>query len=259
MRNKWPRLSDWLLLLRLALAVALALPLTTTAAAPESPQADHFLYLPLILRPPTGITGLVTDGGVPAVGARLDLRRYNPVFDSWPLLSTVYTDAQGRYAFSNLTTLQAGQKYYILQTGNSTDPNHLLWWSPPMITAYTAGTQVELAPFDIAGVTSLAPDDNAHVTLPYTFQWTTRPATPQDNYRISFSGSVSFGSGPLGYVGAYNLQSLPPGAPHGPAGGYYWTVHIAWPDGSSGVQHIDRRVYFNNASLTRHLAPAIER
>jgi hypothetical protein len=229
---------------RLTLCWLLVLPL----AAASAPQDQHTLYLPLVLRPPSGIAGSVTEAGVPVAGARIDLRRNSLTTGAWLLLTSVYSDSAGRYLIPNLQTLQPGQYYWVMFVSER-NPSRLLWWSVPRITTYTAGTFVELASFDIAGITSLAPAFNERVSLPYTFRWTPRPATPQDSYSVRFSGSASFSSGPLGYTDSYTLSALPPGAPSGPSAGYYWLVHVAWPDGSNGVQHIDSRVYFNNAGL----------
>jgi hypothetical protein len=224
--------------------VALALPLTVKAAPEPGPLADSVLYLPLIIRSTGSISGLVTDGGVPAVGARMTLYHFTVGNGLRP--TTVFTNVRGEFCFCNLVALEPGEKFFLIYGGSSLDPAHLIRWELPIIYSFAAHDHLVLSSFDIAGMASLAPAEHEHITLPYTFQWTTRPATPQDSYYLVFqNGNNFFWSGEQGYVGNYTMQSLPPGTSPGESS-YYWSVHIASPDGGHGVQHIDRGVYITN-------------
>ena len=225
------------------LCVGLALSVAAGAAPGASGDAGFTIYLPLFTQPGVHIGGYVAQGGLPAVGASIQVRRLTP--SGSILVTTKQTDGNGRYD-AVVPMLAAGQVYWIQFVGSS--PERLLWWSArPYVDPATMGLDVEMPTFDVAGITQVAPSHNQNVSLPYTFQWTARPATPQDSYSVRISGSATFNSGALGYTGSYQLSSLPPGALGGPSYGYYWLVAVSWPDGSNGVQYGDSRVYFNNA------------
>jgi hypothetical protein len=237
---------------RLTLLAILALPLLAAAAPSLAPQSDYSVHLPVILRPAIHIGGFVTEGGAPAPAAAIQVRRLTQAGSV--LVASTPTDSLGRYNVI-VPALAAGQLYWIMFAGSS--PSRLLWWSvQPYLDPSLLGPDIDVPTFDIAGITQLAPAFNAVVSRPYNFQWSVRPAAPQDSYTVKFSGSAGFNSGPLGYVNSYQLNSLPPGAPYGNTIGYYWLVAVSWPDGSSGVQYADSRVYFTNPGLLDWLAPA---
>lgn len=116
------------------------------------------------------------------------------------------------------------------------------------LTAYTAGSAVEIGNFDIADIALVAPYDGATVSLPYTFQWTPRPATPSDSYALAIydpndPNRYAYTS-PLGYVGSINVTHLPPFVQPGVQ--YRWEVLAFSPDGGIGISLHARRVAFTN-------------
>jgi hypothetical protein len=86
------------------------------------------------------------------------------------------------------------------------------------------------------------------VSLPYTFQWVRRPATPGDSYGIEVYDPTDYDPrwvGPLvGYNGSYTLSSL--NAALSTNTQYAWDVIISAADGGSGVSRIARQVRFSN-------------
>lgn len=228
----------------LALLASLAL----LGAAPRDGGLPHTYQFPIIGRAARGFTGLVTEGGVPAVGAWINLRRWDPGSYGWSDEAGIQTDSQGRYYFENLGSLGPGELYDVIY--EFTTPSQV-GWGAPVIEHYSAGSLVVLPTFDLAGVDDIAPAPDAFITLPYTFQWTARQTTPQDHYTVWFSGTWPyFNSGDLGHASSFTLKSLPAGSQFGPANPYYWQIAIAWADGSGGEQYSARRVYFNNAGAS---------
>jgi len=258
------RLGWRLALLGLAVLPLLAQP--QLAAADPAKPADTFpIYLPLVRGPIRGITGAITIGGVPAApfGNEIRLLLCKPSCYGASIISTVQTDNQGKYLFTDVPSLLPNQNYQVQYAGNAN--GYLASWSTPMLTSYLSNTLVTMETFDVAGINHLAPADGASITLPYDFKWAPRPATPQDHYSVAFNGSVQFNGADVGYAGSYTLQSLPGGAPIGPTHSYFWTVAISWPDGSIGYQFsVDAsQVFFNNSGAAwtrdRFLSPAISR
>ena len=47
-----------------------------------------------------------------------------------------------------------------------------------------SGSDLQMEDFDIADIQLVSPPDGATVSLPTTFQWITRPATPTDDYEF---------------------------------------------------------------------------
>ena len=236
---------------RLALLAVLILPFLAqplpAAAGPAKPGDTFLAYLPLIWGPLRGITGAVTNAGQPAAAVETKLLRYNPQEDNWSIIFDLQTDNTGKYLFSDVPSLLPNQKYQVQYVGSSNI--NLQSWTTPALTSYLSNTLVTMETFDIAGINHVAPTDSTSVTLPYDFQWTTRPATPQDHYSVTFFGPVQFNGADVGYSGSYTLQSLPPGAPFGPSHSYLWKVAINWPDGSIGYENLSSasQVYFNNS------------
>ena len=239
----------WPLRLALTALVTCALVAATTpaAAGPGRPSGSVFVYLPLIHGPIFGITGSVTNNGQPAANAGdVKLVRCNPQCNGGSIINTVQTDNLGKYLFVGVPSLLINQKYQVIYVGNS---NGYLNWSTPEVTSYISNTLITMPTFDIAGINHVTPADGASVTLPYEFQWTPRPATPQDHYSVTFSSDVQFNGSDVGHAGSYTLPSLPLNAPFGPTHSYFWKVSVAWTDGSTGYQFLvdASRVYFNNS------------
>jgi hypothetical protein len=214
---------------------------------PAHPPTAGALYLPLVFKPEPAIVGQVTLDGAPAYGVSLDLRFFDG--SAWSTLAQTSTDGNGNFAFTNVPALAAGQKYYVRYL-NSSDPTRLFTWHTQILTAYSATTAVGIGSFDLATVNLLQPGPGASVNLPFTFQWTPRPATPSDDYQFELfdpNGSADWLSAPLGHTGGFALTGLPDG--FGTGAEYGWTVVINSPDGGFGVPYYYNPVTINHASL----------
>jgi hypothetical protein len=217
--------------------------ITTRAAVPN---LSSVVFLPLIARPCGGICGRVTYNGIgsSAAGIPLALRFYNGAI--WSTLATTNTASDGSYSFNGVPSLGAGQRYYVLYL-NNTNPAFLYYWQTALLTSFTASMGVTMGGFDIANIPLVSPFPGASVALPYTFQWTPRPATPSDSYEFNLyyqSGSPWWWTPKLGYVGSYILSSLPAG--FYPGSNYGWYVAVYSPDGGYGESFYYRNVMFSN-------------
>jgi Tol biopolymer transport system component len=208
----------------------------------------HITYLPVAMKHwATGIVGRVSQNGIAANGVPLELRYFNGA--AWSTRGSTTTFGEGLYAFGNAPSLLPGEKYYVRFRNDSQTPGRLWIWGTPEITTYTAGSRRELAAFDIADIVLTAPPNATPVWLPYTFQWAPRPATPTDSYEFNLfdpSGNPYFYTNPpLGYVGYYTLNSLPPDFTTNKW--YLWDVWVYSPDGGYGISYDARRTGFFNA------------
>jgi hypothetical protein len=212
---------------------------------PAVPNLTTFVYLPLITRACGGICGRVTNNGAAAAGVPLSLRFYNG--SSWSTLATTNTASNGSYVFLGVPSLGASQRYYV-RYENTINSGSLYLWQTARLTSYTAGSSVTIGDFDIFDIQLFSPPSSSSVTLPNTFSWFVRPATPSDSYEFNLfnpSGSSYWWTPHLGYVGAYSLISLPPGFT--PLVWYGWYVTAYSPDGGYGVPFYYRTVRFLNA------------
>jgi uncharacterized repeat protein (TIGR01451 family) len=206
----------------------------------------YHVYLPVAVKTQPGIQGYVTLNGAPASGVPLDLRLFNG--SGWSTAITTTTNSVGYYAFENAASLQEGQAYYVLYSNKEGTPGRLWLWGTGDLTSYAAGGSVNMGDFDIADIELVAPADGASLTLPGIFQWTPRPATPADTYKLRlYDGNhtaTSFFTDPsLGYVDRYTLNSLPAGFNFGTP--YDWEIWVDSPDGGSGVSREYRQVTIN--------------
>jgi hypothetical protein len=193
------------------------------------------LFLPLVATPPTGIMGRVTKNGAPAAEVRLRVLKPFSSGGSMEIASTT-TDADGRYVFTDVPSLSAGEEYYVHFFNIESLADRLTFWRTTSITSYTQGQSVEMGEFDIANAALVSPP-NGMVALPATFQWNVRPASPGDSYQVKLLqyGGASFESLMLGYVNTYELTSLPPTLSTNVEIRYY--VWVYSPDGGSGASN----------------------
>jgi hypothetical protein len=212
-------------------------------------ELNHQVYLPLVLKSystGTGIYGRVTLNGAPAANVYLQLRFFDG--SQWSTRSTTYTDQNGNYAFTSIPSLGPNQRYYVLYSNSAGTSGRLRAWGTRELTSYTAGTAVEIGNFDIADIPLVAPSDGATVSLPYTFRWTRRPATPSDSYALALYDSSNYAhTSPLGYVDSVLVNNLPPFVTPGTQ--YWWEVLAFSPDGGVGISLQARRVTFTNTGV----------
>lgn len=225
--------------------------------------SPHLVYLPNLLLnyapPPTcapGICGYVRFNGAVANGVPVDLRFYNGA--SWSTLASTMTAASGRYAFTGVPGLMAGQRYYV-RFSNSTNAAQLSSWATRVLTEYAAGSDVGIGDFDIANVPLTAPAPGSLVSLPTAFQWGVRSATLTDRYEFNLldytDGNPWWWTGPLGYIGGYTMNTLPAG--FGTNTPYGWYAGIYGPDGGYGQSYYMYVVGFSNTgNAPRPSAPA---
>jgi hypothetical protein len=124
------------------------------------------------------------------------------------------------------------------------------------LTSFPAGSVVNIGNFDIAEIVLSAPASGAMVSLPSTFQWVPRPATPSDSYEFDLYEDCDpprqdcpfwWTDPPLGYVGNYYLTSLPQG--FAPGTQYWWEIWVYAPDGGFGISYDARIVTFTDTGL----------
>jgi hypothetical protein len=208
-----------------------------------------YVFLPLITKPREGIHGLVTLNGNPLVGVFLELRFYDGAV--WSTLATTTTGTDGYYAFLNMPGFGAGQKYYVLYSNPDGTPGRLWVWGTRELTSYSAGSPIAIGDFDIANIALVSPVDGATVSVPRTFQWTPRPATPTDSYEFNlydFNDLDPYFFIEVGYVDNYTLNSLPEGFNVGNQ--YAWEIWVYSPDGGFGISYETRDVYFSNSGFS---------
>ena len=207
------------------------------------------VYLPMIMRPQPSIAGRVTLNSAPVIeGVWLELRFYDG--SAWSTSATTTTDSEGYYAFHSAPSLEPGQRYYVLYRNNAGTVGRLWVWGTRALTTYTAGSSVEIGNFDIADIILVSPPYGRAVALPYTFQWTPRPATPSDSYEFNLYDPTDldpwfYSDPPLGYVGSFRLTGLPTG--FSPKLQYAWEIWAYSPDGGSGISYEARLVTFSNS------------
>jgi len=209
-----------------------------------------YVFLPLISKPRPGIQGLVTLNGDPIVGVSLELRFFDG--SSWSTLAITTTGADGYYTFLNTPGLDAGQKYYVRYLNDLGTGGRLWVWATRELTSYSAGSAVIIGDFDIADIALVSPTNGATVALPYTFQWTPRPATLLDTYEFDLYDPTDgdpyfYTAPPLGYVGSYTLNGLPAGFSSGVQ--YGWEIWVYSPDGGYGISYETRSVMFSNTGF----------
>jgi hypothetical protein len=204
------------------------------------------IYLPIVSKPRPGISGRVTLNGVPAAGVSLYLRFYDG--SSFSTLAITTTAADGSYVFTNAPSLGPGQRYYVRYLNLSGTPGRLWTWGTRSLTAYSAGSMVEIGNFDIADIALVSPSGGATVALPYTFQWTPRPATPSDSYEFDLYDRTDHFYIVLSYVGSYTLNSLP--LNFSPGVQYAWEIWVYSPDGGYGISYATRLVTFSNTDMS---------
>lgn len=195
-------------------------------------------YIPIIWSPPAGITGQVTENGVPTAGIPLDLLLCNST--ECTSVANTSTHENGTYLFKDPAPLVAGQGYQVRYLNGTADSTHLYSWYTGLITEFASDRMLNIGKFDIANLVLAKPDPASTVKIPHTFSWFTRQATTTDSYIFAlFEPNASlpfyFTDPPLGYVNSYLLSSLPQGFVY--AHQYGWTVFVSSPDGGMGAPY----------------------
>jgi hypothetical protein len=210
-------------------------------------------YLPLLSVNAGGkLFGQVSQNGIKASGISLTLCRLNsPSATSCTSMGSTTTQADGTYAFYSMPTLGAGQKYYAYFKNSAITSGRLWYWQTRSLVTYTTGSQVLLGNFDIGDIKLVSPSSPITVTLPVAFTWQTRSASPSDSYEFDLyepqSGSPYFYTQPpLGYLGSYQLKSLPSGFLANTR--YVWEVWVYSPDKGFGISLESRPVAFTHSS-----------
>ncbi len=249
----------------LVLAVGIGLLREESKAVAQPPAAARqtgYVYLPLLTRyapPPSGIYGVVRDGGIAMGNIPLTLRVWNGV--QAINFATTTTDSNGLYSFKGMPTLYGGQYYYVIYASAIGDFNHLAWWSTRTLDYYIAGSNVEIGNFDIGNVYLTAPVSGTQVALPQTFTWTPRAAVPTDSYELAIfdpnNGPANWWASGLGYVGSYDVAaSALPGSFH-TFTPYVWDVWVYAPfDGYGESLYFDITFsYLGPGQLAPNRAP----
>lgn len=212
------------------------------------------IYLPAVAYQllPNRLYGTVTDNGVSAAGVLLDLRFYNG--SSWSTLTTTTTSIDGTYSFSDVPDLNSGQYYSVrYQNPLGSEPNHLWVWYTRSVNSFSPNNQVHIGDFDLANIALATPDYEATVSLPATFQWFPRPASPTDSYELDIYDPsdyypYAYTNPPLGYVSQFTLTDLP--LSFNELEQYVWEIWVYSPDGGYGVSYESRAIYFTDLNLS---------
>lgn len=212
-------------------------------AGPAYQSEANMIYLPVTLRQIPSLSGRVTMNGSPASGVSLELRFYDG--SSWSTRASTATDATGFYIFDSVPALQSGQRYYVRYL-NTTDTSRLFRWDTPVYTTYGTAPMVIFDTFDIADIVLQSPQPG-EVSLPVTFTWASRPATPNDNYEFNLYDPTDndpffYTAPPLGNVTSYTLGGLPAGFVYGVE--YGWFISVYGPDGGYGESYYSYGVIF---------------
>jgi C1A family cysteine protease len=194
------------------------------------------------------IHGRVTQNGTAASGVPVQLRLYDGFSSS--TIATVNTRSDGTYRFRDVPNLLQDQAYFVCYVNTAGTPGRLWAWYTGWIRHYT-GCNLHAGDFDIADIELVSPADGATVSLPRTFYWSPRPATPSDDYELDLYDPVDYDPlwytyPTLGYVGSYTLNSLPSG--FSPWTEYSWEIWVYGP-GGVGISYDFRDVIFSNAGV----------
>jgi hypothetical protein len=213
------------------------------------PKYPPRAYLPLLSSNAGGkLFGQVTENGSKASGVPLTLCRLNsPADTNCTSMGSTTTIADGTYAFYNPPALGTGQKYFAYFKNTTNTKGRLWYWQTRSLVTYTLGSQVQLGNFDIGDIKLISPTLPVTVTLPVTFSWKVRDASPLDSYEFDLyeplNGSPYFYTKPpLGHVGSYRLNSLPAGFLANKR--YAWEVWAYAPDNAFGISLEARPVAF---------------
>ena len=237
-------------------------PRNTPSVWGHLPSILHLSFTPT--PQPFSLSGVVRFRGNPIPGIELSLQKVDAEGNRSQVATTA-TDANGGYRFGNPPVLAAGESYYVHYQNNAENPSYLWAWNTPRAWAGTRGA-VTYAPFDIADIPLLSPDDFSSVNFPATFSWQRRSAVISDNYEFDVYDLTNypyiyFASDPLLYVGQYTLNTLPEnnvnpgGEPFVSGVPYYWEVWTYGPDGGYGVSLEYRQVTFGPARQGLEISP----
>ncbi len=212
-------------------------------ALPQAPDLDHFVFLPLIMRPvPPGIHGRVTYLSEPAAGVTVTLFLYDGGGRYPTPFRYTQTQADGGYHFTDVPALAPYTAYQVGYRngwiGHPVNPEHLASWNMPSIPHYEAGESVSLAEFEVGDVRKLSPAAGVTVTFPVTFTWEPRSTAPQESYYCEvYMPGYLYGQGAvywsLGSAEGTCVWSAP-NAGFVYNDNYEWNIHVFWPDGSGG-------------------------
>lgn len=264
------QVGKWIVLSLSFLGVSVAGWLVWQAAPPTSyasaaPTTEPAVFIPLAAHaeptpfPLPGIQGYVKDNGNAAGGIQLELRRYNG--SSWSTQATTQTDSAGFYLFTP-PSLSSGQHYYVRYLNPENLTSRLAFWGTRVLDNYTSGQTAFIGNFDLHNIELQTPTPGATVSIPTTFHWAVRPATPSDSYELDLfdfdDGDPYFYTNPaLGFVGVYTLNHLPGG--FSPGVQYVWGLAAYSPDGGVGLSYWVYGVTFSNglaAMAPTHSLPA---
>ncbi|HEX7974940.1 MAG TPA: hypothetical protein VF498_11060 [Anaerolineales bacterium] len=229
-----------------------------------APKVQHKLYLPSMSKGAAlavkGIYGRVTLNGANASGVAIELCSYYGSTCTTPITTTAgvtttaiistVTDLSGDYSFNKALSLASGQKYQVRYRNTSFTTGRLLYWISPSVITYTAGSNLKMGTFDIADVALVAPSNGITATLPYTFTWKVRTASPTDIYQFHLydpaDNDPAWSAPNPGATASYILAGLPAvtGSPFVPGESYRWEVWVVGPDGGRGVSLDARTIKF---------------
>jgi hypothetical protein len=188
-----------------------------------------------------GIRGHVAENGINVDNVELELEFWDG--SEWWISSNAQTKADGTFKFVNVPSLNPGQKYAVRFSNYDPVAGRLWRWWTKKIDSYTKNSDNNIGDFDIAEILLVQPTDGASISLPYTFQWTPRPATITDSYVLEFFDPINDYSIwwiDLGYTGSYSLGCFWPDLESGTQ--YGWRVWAFAPDGGAGVSYDQRLV-----------------
>jgi hypothetical protein len=227
-------------MLLLTLTLAFAGPVHSAAGAGNQPAGGTSLFLPFVAGP-LYLGGRMTDHGTGAAGVPLSLIFYDGNHRS--TIRSFETDSNGYYRFNDLPPLAQFQ-YYSVHYTNTSDPSRVREWET---RDHSLGYQVDFGSIDLADIAPVTPTNGMTVTFPVTFQWTTRPWSPNDTYMFRLRNpSGTIGIERNGLDDHTTLDSLPNGFQFGQT--YLWEIWIIiYDQGTSfGYSYHTYEVQFSN-------------
>lgn len=217
------------------LAAAVLLILALPAGQPRAAAADAYtIFLPLGLDTRPAIFGHVTDAGVPAAGALMELSIDSTA--GWVTQQTATTSASGLYVFRNPAALPGYHNYRVQFRNVAAAPGWLRDYTSQPFYEYDGQSVRDMGAINIDNVALITPTASAAITFPHYFEWLGRSATPSDHYALYLYYPGPVGPGVmvdnLPYGVGYTIATFPSSVQYPPP--YQWTVVVRGPNGGSG-------------------------
>ncbi len=223
-------------------------PVPNLPSPPPSPPSGNLVFIPIINRPYNEplheLHGGVTLNGVGISNIPLELRFFDG--STWSTIRNITTSTDGSYILNDVPNLNDGESYSIRYTNTDLLPGQLDSWSTRPIKIYTERGNVGFSEFDIGDLPIKSPPSGIALTLPVTFEWSTRITSLLDWYAFTLydptDGDPSFIAYPYQGTNGVILYSLPSGFSYNTQ--YAWIIWIISPEEAIGIPSEARYITF---------------